>query len=158
MRTYNLLLNPPPSTTVPSDHPVVTKERASGTYHLSAYFMAKLVSELPLMLFAPSLFHIITYFIVGLNSGADGFFGTWFTLILTCFVGQSLGLFLGALIMDLRRIIVYGALIVLSCMLLGGFYVQSLPFWLQWAQYLSFITYSFRSSLQINFPPHVQYR
>lgn len=126
-------------------------------YHLSAYYMAKLVSEIPLMLFTPSLYHIITYWIVGLN-GADGFFGTWFVLILTCFVGQSLGLFLGAVIMNLKRIIVFGSVVVLTCMLLGGFYVQDLPFWLQWARYLSFITYSFWGSLQVNFPPHIQYR
>ncbi len=141
---------------VPNDHTVVTKERASGMYHLSAYFTAKLVSEMPLMLFSPSLYHIITYWIVGLN-GADGFFGTWFVLILTCFVGQSIGLFLGAAIMNLKRIIVFGAVLILSFMLLGGFYVQNLPFWLQWGQYLSFITYGYRGSLQMNFPPHVQY-
>ena len=126
-------------------------------YHLSAYFMAKLLSELPLLLFTPSLFHIITYFAVGL-AGAGGFFGTWLTLILTTLVGQSLGLFLGALIMNLKRIIIYGSVVVLTFMLLGGFYTQALPSWLEWAQYTSFILYSFRASLQFNFPHYIQYR
>ena len=126
-------------------------------YHLSAYFMAKLLSELPLLLFTPTLFHVITYFFVGL-AGADGFFGTWLTLIVTCLVGQSLGLFLGALIMNLKRIIIFGSVVVLTFMLLGGFYTQALPFWLEWAQYTSFILYSFRASLQFNYPPHIQYR
>ena len=79
--TFSLTLS------VPADHVVVTKERASGMYHLSAYFMAKLLSELPLMLFTPSLFHIITYWIIGL-AGVGGFFGTWLVIILTCLVGQ----------------------------------------------------------------------
>ena len=152
-------------------------------YHLSAYFMAKLLSELPLMLFSPSLFHIITYWIVGI-SGVDGFFGTWLVIIVTCLVGQvsphthrhthththahthrhvhthtqSYGLLLGAVIMDFKKVIAYGSVSILGFMLIGGFYVQALPFWLQWAQYLSFITYGFDASLQFNYPAHVQYR
>ena len=57
--------------------------------------------------------------------------------------------------MDFRRSIVAVAVILLTMMLLGGFYVQNLVFWIQWAEYLSFFAYtpmmllSTFSSLQI---------
>ena len=53
--------------------------------------------------------------------------------------------------MDFTRAIVAAAVIMLSCMLLGGFYVNNLPFWIQWAQYLSFITHAFDAMLYFEF-------
>ncbi len=153
-----LEITPSPSTTVPSDHPVVTKERSSGTYHLSAYFMAKLVSELPLLFLHPTLFHFICHFIIGLNNTAYGFFGMWLTYIVTSLVGQSIGLFLSASFLNLKNIILYGSVLMLTFMLVGGFFAENLPFWLQWSKYTSFITYSYRACLQFSFPPDVQYR
>ena len=43
------------------------------------------------------------------------------------------------------------ALTVLTSMLLGGFYVRVLPFWLDWAKNLSFITYGYDALLQLEF-------
>jgi len=73
--------------TVPSEHVVISKERATGTYHLSAYYLAKTLSELPLLLLLPSIFIIPVYWAAGLN-GPASFFGTWFILLTNCFVAQ----------------------------------------------------------------------
>lgn len=53
--------------------------------------------------------------------------------------------------MDFSRAIVAAAVIMLSSMLLGGFYVKNLSHWIQWAQYLSFTTYSFDAMLHFEF-------
>lgn len=53
--------------------------------------------------------------------------------------------------MDFQRSLVVAAVSMLSFMLLGGFYVQRLPSWLHWAQYLSFVQYSFDLALQFEF-------
>ena len=66
---------------------MISKERRSGVYHLSAYYLAKTVSELPLVLVQPSIYLVISYWIVGLN-GAAGFFGTWLVLITNSLVAQ----------------------------------------------------------------------
>ena len=72
---------------VPSEHAVISKERRSGVYHLSAYYLAKTVSELPLVLLQPSIYLIISYWIVGLN-GPAAFFGTWLVLVTNSLAAQ----------------------------------------------------------------------
>ena len=43
--------------------------------------------------------------------------------------------------------------ILLTLMLLGGFYVKNLVFWIRWVEYLSFITYSYDTTLYFEFTP-----
>ena len=73
--------------TVPAEKVVVNKERLSGSYHLSAYYLAKTLSELPLLLTLPSIYITITYWAAGMNGWA-GFFGTWFFLLFGGFMAQ----------------------------------------------------------------------
>ena len=65
----------------------MNKERAAGYYRLSAYYLAKLCSELPLVVLQPTLFLIIVYWMTGLNR-SEAFLGTLFVLLLTALTGQ----------------------------------------------------------------------
>ena len=56
-------------------------------YHLSAYYLSKTVSELPLVVVQPTFFLIITYWIVGLH-GVASFFGTLLVIITNSIVAQ----------------------------------------------------------------------
>ena len=69
---------------------VVNKERSSGSYHLSAYYLAKTVSEMPLILLLPSIYIIIVYWAAGLNSWSS-FFGSWFFILFSGFMAQVWG-------------------------------------------------------------------
>ena len=73
--------------TVPAERTVISKERSSGSYHLSAYYIAKTVSELPLLVILPTIFIIIVYWSAGLN-GAASFFWSWFILLLSGLAAQ----------------------------------------------------------------------
>ena len=53
--------------------------------------------------------------------------------------------------MDFQRCLVAVTLIVLSMLLLGGFYVDRFPIWLHWAQYISIITFTYDGALELGF-------
>ena len=72
---------------VGNERTVVNKERAGGYYRLSAYYFAKMVSELPLVILQPTLFLTIVYWMGGLNKSV-AFLGSLFLLLLTTLAGQ----------------------------------------------------------------------
>jgi ATP-binding cassette subfamily G (WHITE) protein 2 len=43
----------------------VLRERASGAYYVSAYYVAKMMAEMTVQMFFPLLFSCIVYFLVG---------------------------------------------------------------------------------------------
>eukprot|EP00899_Mesostigma_viride_P027763 jgi/Mesvir1/8171/Mv12476-RA.1 len=74
--------------TFPSERVIFVKERKSGMYPVSAYFMARTVADLPLELVMPSLYILVEYWMVGLNPKAGRFFATWALLLLNVLVAQ----------------------------------------------------------------------
>ena len=76
---------------------------------------------------------------------------------MACFV-QSVGLCIGATVMDFKKSIVVAAVYGLTCMLLGGFYQKNIPSWLSWVQYLAYITYAYDGALTIEFASSPTFR
>ena len=74
--------------TVPTEREVINKERASGMYQLSAYYLAKITSEVPLMIIFPTIHFNIYYWFAGLNSYVGAYFSAWSIILLVTFVGQ----------------------------------------------------------------------
>ena len=66
---------------------VIHKERSAGWYRLSAYYLAKMTSELPLILVQPAIFVVVSYWCVGFN-GVAAFFGTIVVVMVNAVVGQ----------------------------------------------------------------------
>ena len=52
---------------VPPERAIIRRERDAGAYRLSAYYIAKITSELPLTLCAPLIFFSILYWMVGIG-------------------------------------------------------------------------------------------
>ncbi|XP_062591621.1 uncharacterized protein LOC134253128, partial [Saccostrea cucullata] len=146
--------------TFPMERVVINKERASGWYRLSAYYCAKMTSELPLTLLQPLTFIGVSYWAIGLN-GIEAFFATIGTVFIDSIVGQSIGLFLGIINTEMRQAITVTILIEMIIMLLAGLFTRNLPFWLDWMKYLSFIFYSYNCLMYLEFnngPPLDCYR
>lgn len=135
----------------PSERTVVYKERASGSYRLSAYFAAKSVAETPTTLALPFLYMVLSYWLAGIHSDVGVFLGTTGCCLLATLAGQSYGLMVSACIMDFEKAVVVMLIIGLSLMVLGGFYVETIPSWISWLKYLSPFKYAFDASQMMVF-------
>lgn len=67
--------------TFPMERPILTKERATDMYRLSAYFMARTLSDLPIELGLAVTFVIILYFMTNLR---HSFLSYLYTTLAVC--------------------------------------------------------------------------
>ncbi|CAF4139124.1 unnamed protein product [Adineta steineri] len=136
----------------PFERGVIEKERASGSFRLSAYFVAKSLAEAPLKLVLPTLFLIIAYWMARVNNSFPIFLAILVFQLLSILVAESLGLLLGAAFKNLHHAITVATVTLMTFMLVGGFFVRSLPHWLGvWGKWLSFFKYSYNACLQLEF-------
>ncbi|KAE8689965.1 ABC transporter G family member 22 [Hibiscus syriacus] len=78
--------------TFPQERAMINKERAADMYRLSAYFLARTTSDLPLDLILPVLFLLVVYFMAGLRQSLGPFFYSMFTVFL-CIVAAQVRIF-----------------------------------------------------------------
>lgn len=135
----------------PLERAIIFKERSSGSYHLSAYFMAKTTSEAPARLALPAIYMCISYWMSGVNNNFGIFLASTMCSLLSVLAGESIGLFLGAAVLDMEKGMVIMTVSALSLMVVGGFFVRNVPSWILWLGYLSPFKYSYNSSVQLVF-------
>ena len=121
----------------PSEKAIVDKERGAGSYHLSAYFLAKMASEAPCRLLMPCIYIVISYWMAWVRPNAGAFFGFAAVELLGVLVGESIGLLIGASVPDFEKAMTAMTLISLGLMLTGGFFASNIPVFFEWIQYLS---------------------
>ncbi|RWW02473.1 hypothetical protein GW17_00034423 [Ensete ventricosum] len=137
--------------TFPQERAIFIKERSSGMYSLSSYFMARMAGDLPMELILPTVFTLILYWMAGLRTEAAAFLLTLAVLLGYVLVAQGLGLVLGAAIMDAKQASTIATVTMLAFLLTGGFYVLNIPSCLAWLKYISFTFYCYRLLIVIQY-------
>ncbi|XP_022935199.1 ABC transporter G family member 22-like isoform X2 [Cucurbita moschata] len=137
--------------TFPQERAMLSKERAADMYRLSAYFLARTTSDLPLDLLLPILFLLVVYFMAGLRLSAAPFFLTMVTVFLSIVAAQGLGLAIGASLMDVKKATTFASVTVMTFMLAGGFFVQQVPVFVSWIRFLSFNYHTYKLLLKVQY-------
>ncbi|XP_075483360.1 ABC transporter G family member 9-like [Primulina tabacum] len=130
--------------TFPQERIMLSKERSSGMYRLSSYFMAQTVGDLPMELVLPTIFFIITYWMAGLKPTAGSFLSGLVILLYSVLCSQGLGLAIGAIFMDQKSATVLGSVVMLTFLLASGYFVQNVPGFIGWIKYISISHYTFK--------------
>lgn len=135
----------------PQERDILFKERASGSYHLSAYFLSKIMSDFPTRLVLPATFWTISYWMAGINPSFWVFLGTMSYLLLSVFAGESYGLLVSAYVLDFEKSMTFMIVFSLTSMAAGGYYVQNIPAWIEWAKYISPFKFGYESAQMLVF-------
>ncbi|KAL0406831.1 UNVERIFIED_CONTAM: ABC transporter G family member 9 [Sesamum latifolium] len=143
--------------TFPQERMMLAKERSSGMYRLSSYFMALTLGDLPMELVLPTVFFVITYWMAGLKPDPRCFFAGLFTLLYSVLCSQGLGLAIGAAVMNQKSATILGSVIMLTFLLASGYYVQHVPAFISWIKYISISQYTFKLLLGSQFKPGETY-
>lgn len=81
----------------PQECAVFIREYLNGWYSIKAYYMAKIVSDLPLQFICPTLLMSIAYFMTGQPDDIGRFVMCWGICLLTAIIGHFIGLVFGSM-------------------------------------------------------------
>jgi hypothetical protein len=130
---------------IPPERAVLNKERASGAYRLSAFYLAKMVGELPLVVALPTLYFVLSYALVTTHFCVTQWIALWFCVVLNSLVAQSVGLFVALACQDLQLSVTVSAVYSSAVNLFAGFYSRCLPSSLSFLRYGSLLHYAFQN-------------
>ncbi|CAN8268152.1 unnamed protein product [Cochlearia groenlandica] len=142
--------------TFPQERAMLSKERESDMYRLSAYFLARTTSDLPLDFILPMMFLVIVYFMAGLRLRAQSFFFSVLIVFLCIVAAQGLGLAIGASLMDLKKATTLASVTVMTFMLAGGYFVKNVPFFIAWIRYMSFNYHTHKLLMKVQYQDIMQ--
>ena len=105
-------------------------------YQVSAFFWARMLSDIPIDCALPTVLIILVYWMGGLRATPQAFFSNWAAIVLLLLVAQSLGLVIGALVPFPKTAQTITTVAALSMVLVAGFFVTNIPDWISWLKYV----------------------
>jgi len=86
--------------TFQTERPVFLREQANKMYCVTAYFCAKILSELPSFVVPPAFYILITYFSIGFTESYEEFFKFLLNAVMTAMGGISFGYLISSTFKD----------------------------------------------------------
>eukprot|EP01134_Creolimax_fragrantissima_P004609 CFRG4609T1 len=138
----------------PFERSVVLRERASGSYRVSSYFLAKIVTEFPRSVIFVLIHTVIPYWMIGLQKSGEDFLFFFLVMLLSALVAEAMTIFVSIITMDPQTASAIVPVLIAGAMLFGGFFISSssIPDYLMWIEYLSYIKYGFQATSLNQFP------
>lgn len=134
----------------PFERPMFMREYSTGTYSATAYFLAKLSTEMPLNLLQIGCAYCLAYPMMELN-------GNWILMVLSNWglglASGSMAVLLGCAVSDIKTVTELSPLLFVPQLLFAGFFIKTdqIPVFLRWAQYLCSLKYAINLVLCIEF-------
>ena len=116
----------------------------------AAYYISKILVELPITLAQVICQYLLIYFLCDLQ-------GEWIFLVLACWglaaASSSVAMALGAAVPNVKDVTELAPLLFVPQLLFAGFFIRTsqIPVFLRWAQYLCAIKYTINLMLIIEF-------
>jgi ABC-type multidrug transport system ATPase subunit len=139
---------------LPLERTIVLRERTSGMYRVSTYYLSKTLVELPRNLILCVLYVVLLYWMVGLHATARDFFLSYVIVFLTVLTAEGLASAVASSAPNPQVAAAITPAFIVISLLFGGFFLSSgqVPNYFIWLKYLSFIYYAYGSLLQVQFP------
>jgi len=137
----------------PEERAVLIREQASSLYDVSAYFLAKVIGEIPFSFHSPLVLMLLLQWTVPLAGTVKAFLIQYITIFISYQIGAAYALFIGSVLTDRESLINIGMLLNMPLMLLSGFFVNLnnvVP--ILWPfQWISSLKYTFNIMLRTEF-------
>ncbi|EDW04163.1 ATP-binding cassette sub-family G member 4 isoform X3 [Drosophila grimshawi] len=106
-----------------NDAPVFIREYYNGWYSLRAYYISKVLADLPLQMICPMAFISISYFMTGQPPEFNRFAMCCMISLLTAFIGHFIGV-IGGTLLSLQTAIFLVPALSIPFMLFSGFFIR----------------------------------
>ena len=137
--------------TFPNVFNLMVKERTSGMYRLSAFYLSETLCDLPMDYSIPLIFIISAYWAGHLRQTFLAFLGHVVIQLFSALTIQTIGLLLGATVRNPETAISFATVLMIALMLVTGFWVREIPSWIEWMRYVAPPYWAFRVLMQIEF-------
>ncbi|CCD12068.1 unnamed protein product [Trypanosoma congolense IL3000] len=124
----------------PSERAVYLQEQSTDSYNALNYVIAKLVAEAPFQIAFPTLYVLITYFVIGFYSSFSAFIVHWFLLVQLALTSYSFGVAFATFLKSAKTSYALLPVVFLPLIIVAGLYANTdrlVPYW-SWLMVLSF--------------------
>ncbi|KAJ3251958.1 hypothetical protein HK103_001985 [Boothiomyces macroporosus] len=137
----------------PETKRLIKRERAAGSYRSTSAFFAKVVSTLPMLVVVACLVGGPIYWIIGLYNNVENYFIFIFILFLQAFTANSMGLLIGSAVPNTSVGLIVTPMVLVVFVLFSGIILNlnTVPVYLRWIQWISFVTYTMKALSQNEF-------
>lgn len=130
-------------------------------YDIWVYATTKLIAEIPIILFVPFWFLVITYFAIGLQDKVTDFVSFYFVLMMMIQAATAMGYALSSIFNHETTAVAFAPIVNMPLNLLGGYMInlkgifsQTPQRYIAWLMYLSPVRYGYTALMVTQFPIH----